>query len=370
MKNLLILVALILNLFCYSQVSISPTGTDPDNSAGLDINFTDKGLLIPRVSLTSTTSTSPISGTPATSLLVYNTASQNDVTPGYYYWNGVKWVRLLFQNCLTPMYVLKTDNSYNVTCSQIYDNGTNVGINTTNPQAKLHVESGQFLTRNENNWSNHVSYVFSNTHHPAWVGVRARGTYTNPQEPQSGDILAHFTGRGIGDPWLNYGGAEITIVAEENFTLSNRGASIHFNTTTNGTNNPTRKMILTNNGMLGIGENYYPQFTLDVKGSARLNNMQTDGARLIWRGGVNGSQEYRARVGTNGQLGFFPIELGNPGYVGEPLVLTQNGRVGINNMQNPQYPLHIGSNGATNTTLLAMSDNSRTFTIQLGNNLG
>ncbi|MDY0135371.1 MAG: hypothetical protein RBS14_06775, partial [Atribacterota bacterium] len=52
----------------------------------------DKGLLIPRVALTSTSSASPITS-PATSLLIYNTATAGDVTPGYYYWNGSAWVR-------------------------------------------------------------------------------------------------------------------------------------------------------------------------------------------------------------------------------------------------------------------------------------
>lgn len=66
----------------------------PDASAMLEVQSTNKGLLIPRVSLTSTSSASPVTS-PATSLLVYNTATINDVTPGYYYWNGSKWVRLL-----------------------------------------------------------------------------------------------------------------------------------------------------------------------------------------------------------------------------------------------------------------------------------
>src|SRR5690606_7138919 len=58
---------------------------------------TDKGLLIPRVALTNTSLASPITS-PATSLLVYNTATTGDVTPGYYYWNGSKWMRLLSIN--------------------------------------------------------------------------------------------------------------------------------------------------------------------------------------------------------------------------------------------------------------------------------
>lgn len=79
----------------FSQnVGINLSGASPDASAGLDVDFTSKGVLIPRLTLTQTSSASPVTS-PATSLLVYNTASVNDVTPGYYYWDGTQWVRLL-----------------------------------------------------------------------------------------------------------------------------------------------------------------------------------------------------------------------------------------------------------------------------------
>jgi hypothetical protein len=71
-------------------------GATPDASAKLDVSATNKGLLAPRVALTATNVAGPITA-PATSLLVYNTATAgaapNNVTPGYYYWNGSAWVR-------------------------------------------------------------------------------------------------------------------------------------------------------------------------------------------------------------------------------------------------------------------------------------
>jgi hypothetical protein len=73
----------------------------PAASAALDITGTNKGLLIPRVALTSTVSTAPVVA-PATSLLVFNTATAgtapNNVTPGYYQWNGVRWQRFVTGN--------------------------------------------------------------------------------------------------------------------------------------------------------------------------------------------------------------------------------------------------------------------------------
>ena len=77
-------------LITFFQLSFSQVGigtTNPSASSALEINSSNTGLLIPRVSLTSTTVAAPITS-PATSLLVYNTNTFNDVTPGFYYWEG------------------------------------------------------------------------------------------------------------------------------------------------------------------------------------------------------------------------------------------------------------------------------------------
>ncbi|MBK5285395.1 MAG: hypothetical protein JJE25_08310, partial [Bacteroidia bacterium] len=80
-----------------SNVNVGIGTTIPASSALLDLTSTDKGLLVPRVALTATNSNAPVGGSIVTSLLVYNTATTgtapNNVTPGYYYWDGVKWAR-------------------------------------------------------------------------------------------------------------------------------------------------------------------------------------------------------------------------------------------------------------------------------------
>ncbi|MEM0543958.1 hypothetical protein WFZ85_15230 [Flavobacterium sp. j3] len=72
--------------------------TSPDGS--LDVVSTDDGLLIPRIALTATNVATVI--TPTISELVYNTATSavgpNQVTPGYYYWDGALWIRLATGN--------------------------------------------------------------------------------------------------------------------------------------------------------------------------------------------------------------------------------------------------------------------------------
>jgi len=68
----------------------------PNSSAMLDIVSTSKGLLIPRVSLTNVNLYSPITGTPITSLLVYNTnAAMTGGDIGYWYWDGAKWTQAI-----------------------------------------------------------------------------------------------------------------------------------------------------------------------------------------------------------------------------------------------------------------------------------
>jgi len=71
--------------------------TAPNRNAVLDLNANDtdngsKGLMLPRVALMSTMSSYPLTEH-IQAMLVYNTASVNDVFPGPYYNDGTKWVR-------------------------------------------------------------------------------------------------------------------------------------------------------------------------------------------------------------------------------------------------------------------------------------
>ncbi|MDI9309948.1 MAG: hypothetical protein QM535_07005 [Limnohabitans sp.] len=74
----------------FAQVGVGTTTP----TAALDVTSTNDGILVPRVALTITTSALPLTA-PTTSEMVYNTATVNDVTPGFYYWDGTKWVRII-----------------------------------------------------------------------------------------------------------------------------------------------------------------------------------------------------------------------------------------------------------------------------------
>ncbi|MFY7815348.1 MAG: hypothetical protein ACOVRK_09195, partial [Chryseobacterium taeanense] len=108
--------------------------SSPNASAALDITATNKGLLIPRVALTSTTDQTTIS-TPATGLMIYNTAtagtSPYDVTPNLMVNNGTptspSWTKVVSQNTVTGTGVIgswsgsNTGNNYTGTITSVED---------------------------------------------------------------------------------------------------------------------------------------------------------------------------------------------------------------------------------------------------------
>jgi hypothetical protein len=83
------------NLTAIAQVGIGTTM--PNANAALEVSSTaaeNKGLLLPKVALTGTVSVAPLSAHVA-GMTVYNTATVTDVTPGYYFNDGLKWIKML-----------------------------------------------------------------------------------------------------------------------------------------------------------------------------------------------------------------------------------------------------------------------------------
>jgi hypothetical protein len=85
---------LLFQFVSFSQnVGINSDGSIPDRSAMLDIKSSNKGLLIPQITLTGIYDITTIPS-PAISLLIYNTTNGFGLTPGYYYWTGTYWAHL------------------------------------------------------------------------------------------------------------------------------------------------------------------------------------------------------------------------------------------------------------------------------------
>ena len=102
-KLLLAIAALGMSFSSFAQVKIGDNPTTINPGSVLELESTNKGLLMPRISLTNTT-TWGLLGTPAAGMHVYNTntgiTSTNTAYPtladktGEYYWDGTGWVAL------------------------------------------------------------------------------------------------------------------------------------------------------------------------------------------------------------------------------------------------------------------------------------
>jgi uncharacterized protein (TIGR02145 family) len=134
---------LMLTLFILSaasmnaQVLIGGDGTgNPDPSAVLELQSSDKGFLLPRVELTSTSIPAPLDAF-IRGMTVYNTRIINDVTRGTYYCDGIRWVKV--RNSMEL--VTKSDISGEV-IKLIMDLAKNGGNVTNNCPATVTGNSG------------------------------------------------------------------------------------------------------------------------------------------------------------------------------------------------------------------------------------
>ncbi|MDC7994529.1 hypothetical protein [Altibacter sp. HG106] len=78
---------LIFNM-AHAQVGINTTSPAPGSM--LDIETTDKGIVIPRVDIANLATIAPVTGGSTESLLVYNTNASTG--PGFFYWDSTQWV--------------------------------------------------------------------------------------------------------------------------------------------------------------------------------------------------------------------------------------------------------------------------------------
>ncbi|MCK4698948.1 MAG: hypothetical protein KAT38_01375, partial [Bacteroidales bacterium] len=156
-------------LYAQNVAITDDDGYTVNAAAMLDVKSVNKGLLVPRVALVSTTD--PVSVTKPEGLLVWNTSTTGSYDdPGFYYWSGSNWIKvgssaLDFGNGLTQSgnsvklggaltessTITQGAYSLNFNLSgtgdfNIQDEGTsvffvrdngNVGIGTTSPGHKL-----------------------------------------------------------------------------------------------------------------------------------------------------------------------------------------------------------------------------------------
>lgn len=145
----------------FSQIKIGDNPKILNEDAILEIESNNKGLLIPRIALRSTTSPIPLKNF-TKGMIVYNTSSTGNLSPGLYYCDGTSWIKANTDTNQNESWKLSGNN--NITSNSFLGSITNfplimktnnlerlritekgwVGIGTSTPQAALQVK-GQLV---------------------------------------------------------------------------------------------------------------------------------------------------------------------------------------------------------------------------------
>lgn len=356
----------------------------PNASAKLEITDANRGVLIPRVALTATNAAGPVT-TPATSLLIYNTATAgtipNNVIPGFYYWDGVKWVRLLNAesndwklsgNALTndpaapatygTSIIGATENWVGTTDAQDFVLGTNnierfrvkqatgrIGIGTAAPANTLEVSSGtgDAVFGHSNNVGGYLGRETNITFGTPLQTLQGAGVYANNPAAGYTSIFAQSAGAAtvaaniaFSDVWMasyNY----VQNASATNNPSANYNQLNITSTTLGGNQIAVRGFLdraVTGNPGYSIGvqglANSTSQDAFGVQGLAFSNSTTRAGGYFEALTYANASQAY-AYVGTS--VGGINRKITGTNAVSEIIPTPNHGRITMTAPESPEY---------------------------------
>lgn len=371
-------------------VGISDVTFTPNTQAVLDLSSDRRGFLPPRLELNG--DDLPISGTKPSGLMVYNQGGA--IGPnGYYYWTGSTWAQVAtvantVSGSGTINYLSKFTPSGTVLGnSQIFDNGTNVGVGNAAPGHKLSVgdvtSDGQPVTirgySNSGSWKGGAAFGYTgaavimgelsgaaqigghNSTLGAWadLGINVGGgnvgfgTATPGAKVQVGPLNGNHLYLASGnnlygwkiDTYDNGGGSvpfrlyKRTNGADtEALTILNQNGNVGINTTT-----PGAKFHVHTTGTGGIG--------ISDDGWASIRMDGADNKSLWMHYGAASTNELRlARTGDgfgNWEANVIRFDMDAPG---ESIVLDGAGNLTVGTLAGSGDKMVIANNAGTLTT--------------------
>lgn len=320
-KALLFIVILTSPMF--GQVGI---GTTSPNAA-LDITATNDGLLLPRIALNNTTTATVT--TPTVSELVYNTATAGDVTPGFYYWDGTKWVRLSISSSTSS-------NDWALLGNAGTTAGTNF-IGTTDNQDLIfkrnNIQSGKISTTNTSLGVNSLAPATSRNRNTA-IGTEAMYLNVNGDDNTAIGYQALRTGT---DGARNVAiGNNTLMVNTGNDNIAVGMQSLQLNTT--GNNNVAVGRISLYSNTSGSDNSAFGTQSLQSNTTGNSNVAVGRNSLYSNTSGYNNSAFGMQSLNSN-TTGFFNTALG---YNALSNVTTGSNNIGIGN--NAQVPVATDSN--------------------------
>lgn len=183
--------------------------------------------------------------------------------------------------------VAKFTSSTAVGNSNIFDDGTTVVINGTNPTSP----SFQFEIQQQDAISFFSATAFGAAAgtFPLFYLTRSRGSRGSPSAVQSGDILGAigFAGAANSTPAL-FRGSNIVSVATANWTTGSTPAYLAFETVPTGSTTRNERVRIQPDGTVGIGITS-PLYNLDIAGTGVRIPLRTTASRPTGNNGVLGA---------------------------------------------------------------------------------